>query len=581
MTALTVFCTNTNDTLVSTARQLTNAAPASETTAVTTNISKQCVDIGKPWQEIFAQSGSGGTGSSEPAPSGLGFIWDVTTLEGQQIAAGTWTPTVKLSMNVAGFNADITCRAWNRHSNGTFTQLGNDMILSGQVLSTSPTVYTFGATNIPAANFATGDKLYIDFILNFTANPGTFGTATLTFYENGGANEQVVTPGYAAQSSITPGSGDAFYDYLGPSPSYRPRGNRWHPYHLGNITGPPEIFQVGTGLPGTNIAFNGQVVDRPRPPARPTLYHSLTDRILPDEQTVSVLAPAIIIPEFPMPAFWRMGGRNKAEPGQALPALPPLPDASSLIEFASQMPDRQFVTARRYLPEHAQQPLIIGGPDPVQFSPVVWDVPAQPRPRDPRRISAPAEAMPFPAALVSDAVIRLDWLGSGSPLPVRQARVVDPAAVTTPMPKPDAQETLTAGALFPQPATLVRQPLDRRDAVRAWDQVPIIDGGPLAWIYQSPATGVKQARTRPWDDSAAPAVLAAPITLPFPWTQIDTPTVQWRTPRAVPAWGGSSYVADVNPLANGLILIRVNGPYFVVAAQLYCPGVVAGIVSTE
>ncbi len=199
MTALTTYLTNTNDGLVATARQLASSAPASETSVTLTGMPRTG---STGWAEIPSQGGNLGSWlGAEPAASGKGFLWDVTTLEGQQMAAGNWTPTIKLSCTAA-FTVDLICRAFVRSSGGVYTQIGSDMKLAGQVLSSTATVYTFGATALGAQNFSTGDKLYLDFLLDSTVDLGLIGNATLTFYENGGANEQVVTPGYGGPPPV-------------------------------------------------------------------------------------------------------------------------------------------------------------------------------------------------------------------------------------------------------------------------------------------------------------------------------------------------------------------------------------------
>ena len=207
-TALTLFLSSTNDTLVTTARQLLSTAPAAEVSlAATGAIAKNAVG----WIELASEGSTNVTLlSSEPAPSGLGFIWDVTTLVGQQTVAGTWTPSIKLSVAAGTPVADIHVRLF-KYNAGVYTQLtsggvATDCILAAQTISSTATVFTFAGTTLDATNFNTGDYLYADIILNITTGNANHTTEPITLYENGGAAEQTVTPGYQAQPVIVSGA---------------------------------------------------------------------------------------------------------------------------------------------------------------------------------------------------------------------------------------------------------------------------------------------------------------------------------------------------------------------------------------
>lgn len=140
-------------------------------------------------------------------PSGRGMLWDVTTLEQQAIAAGTWTPTVRGSIHNGNGNvtADILLRAWIFHvTNLSYAPIGTMSLLAQSITSTSAT-YTFAGTSLPEADFATGAKLYCDWGFNVTANANTLAGATLRFnVSNSGAagtnTAQIVTPGYSAKA---------------------------------------------------------------------------------------------------------------------------------------------------------------------------------------------------------------------------------------------------------------------------------------------------------------------------------------------------------------------------------------------
>src|SRR5579859_5003080 len=195
MAALTVFLTSTNDTLVTTARQLTNSAPSSET-SVTNKTGKSTA-----WDDLDSQGDTGAwaAAASEPAfgAGATGFIWDVTTLEGQQILAGTWTFSVKLSTSSGTVTADVHVRAGVRSSGGVFTQI-LDMVKTGASITATAASFTGSGTGA-LTNFNTGDKLWVEVLLNITANTSASTTATTSMFENGGAAEEVVTPGFQAQ----------------------------------------------------------------------------------------------------------------------------------------------------------------------------------------------------------------------------------------------------------------------------------------------------------------------------------------------------------------------------------------------
>ena len=191
-TALTVYPTGTaSASTLTTADTLATSAPAAETSH-TTKTGKLLA-----WGELFAQ-GSTGTwpaGTSEPAPSGHGFILDTTTLEGQSIIAGTWTPSIKLSSSSGTVTADIHFRAYKRTSAGVYTQIV-DLVKTAAAITATAATYTPTAGSGAQTAFATGDKLYLDVVLHITANTSASTTATTSLFQNGGAAESMVTPGY-------------------------------------------------------------------------------------------------------------------------------------------------------------------------------------------------------------------------------------------------------------------------------------------------------------------------------------------------------------------------------------------------
>lgn len=209
MTALTVYFSNTAATTVTTANQLLTSAPASEANITATG------SLGKGstgWIELPAQGGTATTlAASEPtSPSGNGWLLDATTLEAQEILQGNWTPSVTLSCGGGTFTVEIHVRAWKRSSAGVYTQLmqsgfATDIVQTGVSITSTKTTTTLAATALDTMAFATGDKLYIDIVLNITTgnSNNTAANRVIHIYENGGSAEQSLTPGYIAVPSYS------------------------------------------------------------------------------------------------------------------------------------------------------------------------------------------------------------------------------------------------------------------------------------------------------------------------------------------------------------------------------------------
>lgn len=197
--ALSVYTTNTNDALLTTARILATATGAASTTPINT-----LCGTSSGFSELFSQ-GTGAAWSAAGAigsPSGNGFLLDSTVLEAQQIIAGNWTPMIRAKVSVGTVVANLYMRAFVRHSGGTYTQIGSTMSLNTLTITTTAQNFTFAATSQPAQNFSAGDKLYIDVWADITTNSTGSGTATFSIVEAisstlGHANAtQTSTPGY-------------------------------------------------------------------------------------------------------------------------------------------------------------------------------------------------------------------------------------------------------------------------------------------------------------------------------------------------------------------------------------------------
>ncbi len=198
--ALTVYETNNAATTLTTAAlMVANATGALETgqnTALGT-----ATGYGEfVWRSTAsAWAAAGAIGS----PDGKGALYDTTALEGLSIVAGTWTPTVRGNVVSGNGNvtADLSIRAYVYNATSlTYTAIGT-CTLAAQTLTSTTTTFAFAGTSLPAAAFGTGDKLYIDFWLDVTANANTLAGAGLRFdlassTTLGNVTNQIVTPGY-------------------------------------------------------------------------------------------------------------------------------------------------------------------------------------------------------------------------------------------------------------------------------------------------------------------------------------------------------------------------------------------------
>ena len=162
--ALTAYLTNTAATTVATANQSIVAGAGTSTNKTI------LVGTSTGYGEIYAPgtatawSGAGSLG----APSGHGWLYDVTALEGQQIIAGNWQSTQRGHISVGTATADIITRFY-KYNAGIYTLIGSNT-LAAQAFTTVSATYAATAVSLSAVNFVTDDKLYIDIWLNITTN---------------------------------------------------------------------------------------------------------------------------------------------------------------------------------------------------------------------------------------------------------------------------------------------------------------------------------------------------------------------------------------------------------------------------
>jgi hypothetical protein len=198
MTSRTLYGSNVASTTLPSAGKLATTTGGSETDSYVLPATNTT-----GYLEAHAISGAPGTvySNSPPAPTGYGWLYDSTALEGQTITAGNWSVSVTLSdNNGAGtiLNATILIRFYKRSSAGIYTPIGS-IPFSGQTLH-SKTTYALPATDMPGMSFSTGDKLYVDlfvygrwtnggtdYLFCYESNSGTAGVAS---------DMQITTPDY-------------------------------------------------------------------------------------------------------------------------------------------------------------------------------------------------------------------------------------------------------------------------------------------------------------------------------------------------------------------------------------------------
>jgi hypothetical protein len=199
-TALTVYMTTTTSTtLPSSANTLIENGT---TTTSNTNTNSNLATGQTGWGEEYSRGNGTNdfTGVSEPSPSAHGWIDDGTTLVTNQFVSGTWTGTVRLSLSGGSCTVDLHLRSYQRSSGGVYTLIA-EMTALAQSLTTTQTNYICSATGVAASNtFATGDKLYVDLMINITASSsgGNIKIQSSSSATQGYTSAQVVTPGYQA-----------------------------------------------------------------------------------------------------------------------------------------------------------------------------------------------------------------------------------------------------------------------------------------------------------------------------------------------------------------------------------------------
>src|SRR5258708_5902023 len=190
---------------------LANTMLANATTGGSLKAHGEKIGTANGYGELNTGNTSWPSASSIGSPSGNGWLLDDTSLEGQTLQAGNWTPTRRYKVSNGSIIADIylSIFVWQA---GTYTLIGSPLALLGQTITTTQADYTFAATSLPAQALVTGQKLYIDEWFNITTNSTGSSTATVTTYMalTGGnvvTDSQMTSPGFIATSTGGSGGG--------------------------------------------------------------------------------------------------------------------------------------------------------------------------------------------------------------------------------------------------------------------------------------------------------------------------------------------------------------------------------------
>ncbi len=204
MTALTVYPVNAASTTLTSAELLVSTSSGPPTGVDTT-----AIGTSTGWGEIsiFGTSSAWAAAGSAPNPTGLGGLFDGTTLNGQTIASGNWSASATLSCSSGTISGSIVCRFYKyTSSGGTYTSLGS-ITLSSQTLTTTATAFNFPATSLAAASFVSGTYLYVDLVMHVTSTTAPAG-ATIAYTlstsaTSGNPSYYFATPGYSTTGTLT------------------------------------------------------------------------------------------------------------------------------------------------------------------------------------------------------------------------------------------------------------------------------------------------------------------------------------------------------------------------------------------
>ena len=199
VTPLTVYGTHTAAATIATANTLMTSTGAGADLTKTT-----LIGTASGYGTLRSQGNAGAwpAAGSLPAFNGFGWLWDVTTLEGNTLVGGNFTPSFRLFDTTGLTTIDLYFRVAKVNA-GVYTQIGSTFVKSGVVITAVSTIITMTAVSLPTTGFSTGDKLYIQLDANITTPNGNGVTTVTVVMSNsstlGQANSvQLITQGYTA-----------------------------------------------------------------------------------------------------------------------------------------------------------------------------------------------------------------------------------------------------------------------------------------------------------------------------------------------------------------------------------------------
>ncbi len=167
------------------------------------------------WGEITSQGAAvWAAASTMPAPTGHGWLYDSSILQGETMQAGAYVPTFRFNASqgaaVAGtLSGDLVCRIskWNSVTN-TFSTIATST-LAGQTITTAAT-FSFPQGYGAAVAFDVGEYGYVDLFFNCKTNANGASNqgirvnnlSTDTVGGTGDVLAQIVTPGAIIPSSV-------------------------------------------------------------------------------------------------------------------------------------------------------------------------------------------------------------------------------------------------------------------------------------------------------------------------------------------------------------------------------------------
>jgi hypothetical protein len=213
VTALSLYATAQQSSVLTTANKMYTT---SGTPAYSQSFTRVGTSLG--FGEVYSQGSITGWPAlgAIGSPSGHGFFFDSTILQGNQLVAGSYNFVTRLSSQQGEGGGtqsgtlvgDVYVRLW-KYNSGTYTLIASAS-LTAQTLAASPTTQTFGSVTGSLTSFSTGDYAYWDIWVNLTQNNNALSTqdirlnrlSTDTSGLTGDPNEMIATPGYQPTGGV-------------------------------------------------------------------------------------------------------------------------------------------------------------------------------------------------------------------------------------------------------------------------------------------------------------------------------------------------------------------------------------------